>query len=59
MNATFQRDIVAEPQRPVSLVTASAEQPAKTPSSTSAECGSGWYHDVAISESQKDPARKH
>ena len=32
------------------------QPPAQQPMS---ECGSGWYHDAAIQESQQAPARKH
>ena len=58
MDATPHRDFAVE-QKHVAATTPSAPQPVRQPVSATAECGSGWYHDVAIKESQQAPVRKH
>ena len=40
-------------------VAASTARPSQPIVFSTADCGSGWYHDEAIKASQQAPARKH
>ena len=59
MTANPYRDFTVNQTQIVPSAPVSAQQPNPQPTSVTAECGSGWYHDVAIQESKQAPARKH
>ena len=58
MNANPFRDLIAEPKI-AHPAPASVQPSEQKPVSAIAECGSGWYHEVAIKEAKKTPVRQH